>query len=161
MVMNTIIKRRQKVLERIDNAVEKSGVARPVQIVAVTKTHSPKIIMDAINAGLTTIGENRVQEAEAKFSQLPPLLSLTRRMIGHLQSNKINKALPIFDTIDSVDSLKLARKLSRKLSEEEQTLPVLLEINTSGESSKYGFSPQNLEDMLACLELERLDVQGS
>jgi pyridoxal phosphate enzyme (YggS family) len=81
-------------------------------------------------------------------------------LVGHLQSNKINKALNIFDTIDSVDSLKLASKIGRKAVSLKRTIPVLLEINTSGESAKFGFDPDNLDEMLACFEIPGIELQG-
>ena len=85
---------------------------------------------------------------------------LSKRFVGHLQSNKINKALNIFDTIDSVDSLKLASKIGLKADSLKRTIPVLLEINTSGESAKFGFDPANLDEMLACFEIPGIELQG-
>ncbi len=98
--------------ERITKALDRSGLKWEVAVVAVTKTHSAQTIVEASLAGVTHIGENRVQEAAEKFPQLPRLKNIQKRMIGHLQSNKVNKCLELFDTIDSVDSLKLAQKIA-------------------------------------------------
>ena len=113
-----------------------------------------------IRNGIIDIGENRVQEADKKFSAIEPDLAYTKRMIGHLQTNKINKALHIFDTIDSVDSLRLAKQLAKKLKHTKKPLSVLLEINTSGDKTKFGFNPQNDQDLLECTTLDEIIVGG-
>lgn len=147
--------------ERIVNAQLRSGCKALVNIVAITKTHPASIIADVKRAGLDAIGENRVQEAEDKFSQISEILpNITKHFVGHLQSNKINNAINIFDTIDSVDSLKLARNIGTKAASLKRTIPILLEINTSGESSKFGFNPRDIDEMLACFEVSGIDVQG-
>ena len=84
-----------------------------INIVVVTKTRSPEEIQEAIAAGATSIGENRVQEAEQKFPKIQNIEKTEKRLIGRLQSNKAKKAVKIFDTIDSVDSLKLSQKISK------------------------------------------------
>ncbi len=101
-----------------------------------------------------------MQEADKKFSAIEPDLAYTKRMIGHLQTNKINKALHIFDTIDSVDSLRLAKQLAKKLKHTKKPLSVLLEINTSGDKTKFGFNPQNDQDLLECTTLDEIIVDG-
>ena len=149
------------VKERIANTQLRSGNITPIKIVAITKTHPASVILEIRKAGLDTIGENRVQEAEDKFPEIAEILpNITKRLVGHLQSNKINKALNIFDTIDSVDSLKLANKIGSKEVSLNSTIPILLEVNTSGESAKYGFIPENVDEILACFEIPGLEVQG-
>ena len=150
----------EHVKERISNAQLRSGNKNTVKIIAITKTHPPEIIIDVFNAGLTSIGENRIQEAEQKFPKLPKLQGIEKRLVGHLQSNKVNKALLLFDTIDSVDSLRLARKVGKKAVELDRTIPVLLEVNTSGEAAKFGFTSEAVEDMLACCEIPGINVDG-
>ena len=151
----------ESVKEQIVSAQQRSGNKRPIKIVAITKTHPASIIIKARQAGLDTIGENRVQEAEDKFSEITEILpNITKRLVGHLQSNKINKALKIFDTIDSIDSLKLAGKIGSKAVSINRTIPVLLEINTSSESTKFGFVQDNIEEMLACFEISGIEIQG-
>ena len=113
-----------------------------------------------IRNGIVNIGENRVQEADKKFKAVEPGLVYNRRMIGHLQTNKINKALHIFDTIDSVNSLRLAKQLAKKLKHTKKPLSVLLEINTSGDKTKFGFDPQNDQDLLECITLDEVIVGG-
>jgi pyridoxal phosphate enzyme (YggS family) len=151
----------ESVKERIANAQQRSGNKVPVKIVAVTKTHPASIITEIRRVGLDTIGENRVQEAEVKFPEIAKILpNITKRLVGHLQSNKINKALNLFDTMDSIDSLKLAGKIGRKTVSLNRVIPVLLEINTSGESEKFGFVPDKIDEMLACFEIQGIKVQG-
>ena len=81
-------------------------------------------------------------------------------MIGHLQSNKINKALSIFDTIDSIDTVSLAKKISAKIENKDQNIQTLLEINTSYEQNKFGFLPEDNEGMLESIELTNINVRG-
>lgn len=151
----------ERVKERIANAQQRSCNRTPVKIVAITKTHSASIISDVINVGLDSIGENRVQEAENKFPEIAELLTnVTRRLVGHLQSNKINKALNLFDAIDSVDSLKVANKIAAKAADQNMIVPVLLEVNTSGEKAKFGFNINAVDDMLACCEINGIAVGG-
>ena len=85
---------------------------------------------------------------------------LVRRFIGHLQSNKVNKCLELFDTVDSVDSVKLARRISNRAAALGKTVPVLLEVNTSGEPQKGGFDPDQEEDMLTCMKENNIQVEG-
>ena len=151
----------ERAKERIVNAQIRSGNKTPIKIVAITKTHPASIISEVRLAGLDSIGENRIQEAEKKFSKVADILpNITKRLVGHLQSNKINKALNIFDTIDSVDSLILASKIGSKAVSLNRTIPILLEVNTSGESAKFGFNPENIDKMLACFEIQGIELQG-
>lgn len=112
-----------------------------VQLVTVSKTHPVSAIMEAAAAGVQHFGENRVEEAKEKIPQANQLadLPLTWHMIGHIQSRKAKDVLPLFQMVHSVDSLKLAERLSRLLAEQGQTLDVLVEINVSGEAAKSGF----------------------
>lgn len=151
----------ESVKKRIANAQVWSDNKTPVKIVAVTKTHPASIIIETLQAGIDIIGENRVQEAENKFPEIAETLpKITKRLVGHLQSNKINKALNLFDTIDSVDTLKLAGKIGSKMVSLNRVMPILLEVNTSGESAKFGFNPHNIDEMLACFEVRGIEVQG-
>ncbi len=152
--------RLDQIIERINLAKERSGANQTVEIVAVTKTHPPELIVNAYNAGLQTIGENRIQEAENKFPALPSYLTATKRMIGHLQSNKAGRALKLFDTIDSIDSIKLAGKISNLALNQQRVIPVLLEVNTSNEESKFGFKTHQMEEMLSCCDLPGISVKG-
>ena len=148
------------VLARIEAACERAlRDPTDVRLVAVTKTVEVPAIVEAIEAGVTCIGENRVQEAGRKFTpELPPV---EKHLVGHLQTNKAGKALELFDMIQSVDSVRLARELSRVCSNKGCSIDVLVEVNTSGEESKYGLPPDEvveaIEDMA---DLPGLNVVG-
>ena len=126
-----------EVNERIRNALISAGRADDtVTLVAVTKTFPAEYATAAIACGVTDIGESKVQESEAK----QPLVkgSVRWHLIGHLQSNKVRKALEIYDLIQSVDSIKLAHEISKRA---ERDIEILVQVNTSGEDSKFGFEP--------------------
>ncbi len=144
----------------IESAQKRGGFDHPVQLIAVTKTHPFSLIEQCYESGITSIGENRIQEAIQKFETRYNMPHLTKRFIGHLQSNKVNKCLELFDTIDSVDSGKLARKISSAAEKLEKTIPILLEINTSNESQKHGFQPNQLEEIVACFSFTNIKIKG-
>ena len=149
-----------RVKDKIDSALKQCDRNDSVTIVAATKSRNPKTVERCIHNGIVNIGENRVQEAVKKFNTIQPELVFTKRMIGHLQTNKVNKALRTFDTIDSVDSLRLAKQLAKKLKHTTKSLSVLLEINTSGDKTKFGFDPQNDQDLLESIALDEIIVGG-
>ena len=130
-----------------------------VTLIAVSKTHDPETILQAVDAGQLVFGENRVQEARAKMPLLPSRLRW--HLIGHLQSNKIRQALPAFERIHSIDTLELARDVNRIAGELGLFPKVFLEINVAGENSKFGFKPEALR---ACMEelltLDRVAIDG-
>jgi pyridoxal phosphate enzyme (YggS family) len=131
---------------RIAAAAEHAGhAAAAVQLVAVTKTLPLATIRAAYELGLTCFGENRVQEARGKLAELQranlTLPSARWELIGHLQTNKAAPAVATFDRIQSVDSVRLAEALSARVVAAGRTLPILLEVNVAGESSKSGFAP--------------------
>ncbi len=151
----------QEVRENIQNALHASSRKSRVTLVAATKTQDIKLVKECIENGIVNIGENRVQEAYNKLSELQTSTSqCVKRMIGHLQSNKINKALTVFDTIDSIDTLSLAKKISAKVEKKDQNIQTLLEINTSREQNKFGFLPEDNEGMLESIALTNINVQG-
>ena len=151
----------KRINSRILAAQLRSGINKSVKIVAITKTHSSNIIEKIYDLGQKVIGENRIQETESKFTDISYLLpKIEKRFVGHLQSNKINKAINLFDTFDAVDSLNLARKIGKKAVVLNKIIPILLEVNTSGESSKFGFAPTNIDEMLTCCEIAGISVQG-
>jgi len=160
--MNTgIDERLAEVRGRMAGAARKAGrKPEETELVAVTKTHAPEAIEEALAAGQNLFGENRVQEARAKM----PLVSSRARwhLIGHLQKNKVRQALPVFEMLEGIDSLELARDIQRIADEEGHRPRVLLEVNVAGEATKFGFKPANLEAELETLiaEMPRLDVQG-
>lgn len=136
----------QRVHERIANACARSGRdPGEVTLVAVTKQQSVEAMLAAVAAGLQQLGENRVEEAAVKIPQVAAAATqqVTWHMVGHIQSRKARQVAPLFDLVQSVDSLRLAQRLSRLAQERGRDLPVLLEINVSGEASKYGLSGYN------------------
>lgn len=160
MPTETIAGRLGRVRQRIEAACARSGrSADSVTLIAVTKGFPPAAIREAAAAGVRHFGENRVQEAQGKLPQLAGLSNaVTWHMIGHLQTNKVKTVLELFDTIHSVDSLHLAEAISRRALE---TVPVFLEVNVSGEHTKYGFSLDNLpSEHAAVAALPKLDVRG-
>jgi pyridoxal phosphate enzyme (YggS family) len=141
-----------------------------ITLVAVTKTFPTEMIEEAWSAGLREFGENRLQEAEPKITWLREKdLDLNWHMVGHLQRNKVKKAIGLFDIVHSVDSVRLAREISRQCRAKGISMPILLEVNVSGESAKYGFRVQEAnseqeQQFLDVVEqiaaLPDLDVQG-
>jgi pyridoxal phosphate enzyme (YggS family) len=129
----------REVQMRITRACERSHRSpSEITLVAITKGVEVPAIRAAFDSGIRDFGENRVQEAEGKIAQLSDLKpNVTWHMVGHLQSNKAKAAVELFDIIHSVDSVRLAEILSRRA---QKTLPVLLEVNVSGEATKGGFS---------------------
>jgi pyridoxal phosphate enzyme (YggS family) len=124
---------------RIREAAESVGRrAEDVELVAVTKTRSRAEIAAAYRAGVRHFGENRIEEAERKLPLLD-LMGATWHMIGHVQSRKARRVVESMDRVDSVDSVRLARRLDSFAADKGVVMPVLIEVNVSGEPSKYGF----------------------
>ncbi len=111
-------------------------------LVAAAKSRTAAEIRAALEAGITYFGHNYIQEAE---EIIPSIRTVARwHMIGHLQRNKVNKAIPLFDMIESLDSIRLAKKIDQSCSETGIVMPVLLEINSGRESSKTGLLPKDV-----------------
>ena len=146
--------------ERLAKAAEGAGrKASDVELLAVSKTFPVEAIQEAVDAGQTLFGENKAQELLAKQPALPSRLRW--HIIGHLQSNKVRKILPIVEAIHSVDSLDLAKDINRIAAELGLFPKVYLEINVAAESTKFGFNPQAAREQLEALYgLERLEIQG-
>ncbi len=159
--MDELIERIRQVRMQVAEATARSGrSAEEITIVAVSKTVPVERIALAYELGLKVFGENRVQEARPKIAVLQyPLLRW--HLIGHLQTNKVARAVELFDLIQSVDSLRLAEALEQKAAARERTVSVLLQVNVSGEASKEGVSPEALPALAeAVLRLPHLRVQG-
>jgi pyridoxal phosphate enzyme (YggS family) len=144
----------------IRGACDRAGRNRAdITLVAVSKTRAPAEVEEAIRAGIKHVGENRVQEAHAKKPQVR--LAATWHLVGVLQTNKARKALDLFDTIDSVDSPHLAEELQRRCNQMDRRIDVLVEVNTSGETSKHGVMPDETPDLVAeILKFDRLSLRG-
>lgn len=135
-----------RVREHIASAARRAGRdPGEIELMAVTKTISPDKIRDVYDAGIRLFGENRVQEFEGKISALESLPGARFHMIGHLQSNKATRAAEIFGEIESVDSIRLARRLDSAAEQLGKRLPILIEINIGGEAAKSGAAPHSAE----------------
>ncbi len=145
---------------RMARACEACGrPAGSVSLLPVTKNHPLDAVAYAVRGGLSAVGENRVQEASDKRGSYPG--QVRWELIGHLQSNKAQDAVANFDRIQSVDSLKLLRRLDRFAGEQGKTLPILLQCNTGEDPNKYGFSVDEAPSVLeAALGAEHLQVDG-
>ena len=150
----------KQVLENIASSKKKSSWGQSVELIAATKTREISTIEECCQLGIKTIGENRVQEAEEKFSYFPGFEKIKKRFIGHLQTNKVNKCLNIFDTVDSVDSLKLANKVNKSSKNINKKTECLIEVNTSSEPQKNGFSPKITDELISCFRLTDLNIVG-
>ena len=150
-----------EIKKRLNVAESKHSIeAGSTCLIAVSKVQPNERIEDVLNQGHKCFGENRVQEAENKFKSFDNLPGINRRFIGHLQSNKVKKCLHLFDTIDSVHTVKLLKKISTVSKAMEKTTPVLLQVNVSGEPQKNGFLPDQLEEMLLCFEVNNVKIKG-
>jgi pyridoxal phosphate enzyme (YggS family) len=149
-----------RIRSRIDQACERSG-RQPdsVRLMAVSKNQPPERVAEAASAGLTLFGENRIQDAKVKIPLCPGQLEW--HFIGHLQSNKSRDAVSLFQVVQGVDSLALAEELQKQALKQARSLPILLEVNVAGESSKFGWNPDRLLAELPQLNaLNRLEVHG-
>lgn len=160
MSEETIATRYAGIQARIGAACTRSGRdPSDVRLIAVSKTHPPAAVADAARAGLTIFGENKVQEARAKIPECPGNLSW--HLVGHLQRNKAALAIELFDMIHSVDSLRLLETIDRTCDEAGRTMRVLLEVNVSGEGTKFGLKPDELPAVLAAAGmLRRVEIRG-
>ncbi len=155
-----LIKNLEAVQERIRKACERAGRdPSEVRLVAVTKGHPPEAVQQLAEAGHRLFGENRVQEAKAKIPLCPS--GLEWHMIGHLQTNKVKDALRLFSMIHSVDSVRLAAEIQKWAEKYALRVPILLEVNVAGESTKYGFSPEQLlQELESINQFDRLEILG-
>ncbi|HIE50382.1 MAG TPA: YggS family pyridoxal phosphate-dependent enzyme [Armatimonadetes bacterium] len=146
--------------ERIAVAAQRVGrEPDEVTLLAATKTRSVEEIAAVIEAGVEEVGENYVQEARAKFVHLGPRVRW--HMIGHLQRNKVKAALEIFEVIQSVDSLRLAREISKRAQRQGREVPILIEVKTGGEETKFGVEPAAAAELVEQIApLEGLRVEG-
>lgn len=149
-----------RVQERIEAAAGRAGRSQEVRLVAVTKGHPIEVVRAAMEAGLRTLGENRVPELEAKRLEVVED-DVEWHLIGHLQRNKARRALALFDLLHSVDTERLAEVLSAEGDRAQVDVPILLQVNASGEATKGGFGAEELMDAAArIVSLPRLRVLG-
>ena len=147
-------------MERIERAAQ--GVGRnpeEISLVAVSKTVESARIKEAIEAGVSILGENYVQEAQKKIDEIGRTVSW--HFIGHLQSNKAKYAVRLFDMIHSLDSIELAEELNRRAEKEGRTMNVMIEVNLSGETTKFGTEEARVIDIAQkVLNLNHLSLVG-
>ena len=137
-----IRERHERLLVRLRSAAEANGHDPDrLRIVAITKTHPVEVVRRAVEAGLTRLGENRIQEAEPKIAAVP---TAEWHLVGHLQSNKARRAVTSFDAIHSIDGADLLRRVAAIAAEEVRTPRLLLQVNVSGEASKSGMAAEAL-----------------
>jgi pyridoxal phosphate enzyme (YggS family) len=136
------------------------GTVMPgVTVVAAAKGRTLAEVESVIQAGITHIGHNYVQEAQPMIEALGK--KVTWHMIGHLQRNKVKKAIHLFNLIETVDSLRLAQAIDRRCAVIGRAMPVLVEVNSGGEASKTGVLPENVEDIVTVMAgLEYINIQG-
>ena len=127
----------EKILEKLPEGVE---------LVAAAKTRTPEEILEAVEAGIRIIGENYVQEAVNAFDKIGKRVKW--HFIGHLQKNKVKKGVEIFDMIQTVDSLKIAREIDKRCSQINKVMPILIEINSGREAQKFGVMPENTQALI-------------
>lgn len=154
-----ISERLQEVEERIHAACKRAGRKRyEITLVVVTKTLNPSPINEAISLGLREIGENKVQEYLSKKNFLLPH---NFHLIGHLQSNKVKAIIKDVHMIHSVDSVHLAEEISKRSVQVHRTVPILLEVNTSGEKSKYGIERDHVPGLAERIKvLPNIELNG-
>src|SRR6201986_5439073 len=156
----TISENLSKVLSAINNSARQAGrSAASVSLIAVSQTHPVEVIQEAVNSGQLIFGENRVQEAQTKITALPAKLHW--HLIGNLQSNKFRLALPLFELIHGVDSLELLAHIDRVAGDLGLFTRVLLQVNVSGEASKFGFAPGKLLGLVEeIVKFDRVQIEG-
>jgi pyridoxal phosphate enzyme (YggS family) len=159
-VVATIRERLLQVQDRIHTAASRVGrEASAIRLVAVSKTVSPAGIREAVNAGVTILGENRVQEARDKIAAMPGLAMW--HLVGHLQTNKAKLAVQLFEMIHSLDSVKLAQGLDHYGGRAGKTVRCLIEVNLGGEEGKSGVPEEEVLPLLeAASRLAHLRVEG-
>ncbi len=130
-----------------------------VQLVAAAKTREPREILEAIEAGIRIVGENYVQEAERAYEVIGNRAQW--HFIGHLQKNKVKKAVAIFDMIETVDSVEIAREIDKRCAQISKTTPVLIEVNSGREIQKAGVYPEDAEQLVVEIStLKNIRVMG-
>ena len=151
----------EKVKERIQRAAEGCGRdSASVQLVAVSKTIAADRVREALEAGVTIVGENYVQEARDKFQALVQY-PVSWHFIGHLQSNKAKYAVRLFDLIHSVDSLKLAGELDKQAAKVDKIQSILIQVNISGEGTKSGIAAEETSALIIAIsQLKNLSIKG-
>ena len=158
--MSSIVENLARIGERINSACARvNRKPEEISLVAVTKNVSVEQIKEGIANGIKIIGENRVQEAKEKYPAIGNIVQW--HMVGHLQTNKVKPALEIFSMIQSVDSVHLAQEIQKRASALNKKISVLIEVNTSGEETKYGINPEELISVINTIQaMPNLWIEG-
>jgi len=137
----------------------KNEIPSNITIMAVTKGQTIQNILEALNYGIDTIGENRIQEAREKFPHLPK--HIKKHLIGHLQTNKTKDAIQLFDLIESVDSEKLACEINKQMKKLGGKMPIFIQVNISREPQKSGILEEDLESLIKTIKtLPYIELKG-
>jgi len=157
-----IVQNLTQIWNNINTAIERTSCSRisdSVKLVAVTKNHEVTAMREAIDSGILAIGENRVQEAASKYIQLDRTVEW--HLIGHLQTNKVRQAVPLFDLIHSVDSQRLAVEIDRVAGKLNKRQNVLLQVNVAEEETKFGLATQEVFRLAQFISnLEHVHLRG-
>ncbi|MFB0510121.1 MAG: YggS family pyridoxal phosphate-dependent enzyme [bacterium] len=158
--MSSIVENLARIGERINSACARvNRKPEEISLVAVTKNVGVERIKEGIANGIKIIGENRVQEAKEKYPAIGSIVQW--HMVGHLQTNKVKPALEIFSMIQSVDSVHLAQEIQKRASALNKKISVLIEVNTSGEETKYGINPEELISVINTIQaMPNLWIEG-
>jgi pyridoxal phosphate enzyme (YggS family) len=158
--MSSVKENLLKVRERIERAAQKAGRdPKEIKLVAVSKTVELDRIKEAIEAGVSILGENYVQEAQEKIEALGK--SVSWHFIGHLQSNKAKYAVRLFDVIHSIDSIPLAEELNRRVEQPDRVIRVMIEVNLSKEATKFGTDEERVLNLARRIQnLDHLSLEG-
>ena len=150
----------KSVTQRISRCCEKSGRApEDVKLICVTKTASAEEIEEALSLDISSIGENRVQDAAVKYAVIGNKAEW--HLIGHLQTNKVKDAVKIFALIHSVDSVRLAKEIDKEAGKISKIQDILIQVNTSGEESKFGIEPGAIEDLIKEISIyPNINIRG-
>lgn len=147
----------QKKIDEIREKIIRAG-GNDVTLIAVTKTHPPEVINEAIDCGVTDIGENKVQEILAKYDSVKPV---RWHLIGHLQTNKVRQIVDKVCMIHSLDSMALANEIEKRCANAGITMDVLVQVNMAGEESKFGLAPGDVEAFTdEVIKLPHLRLRG-
>jgi len=157
--MDYIVKNLEEIEKRISTACKKAGRDRSeVQLIAVSKTVEADVMNASIDAGVTDLGENRVQEIRRKYDDVNPA---NWHLIGHLQTNKVKYIMDKVALIHSVDSLKLAGEISKKAVANDKKMSILLQVDMADEAQKFGMATSDVKELLeAILKLPNIIVEG-
>ena len=158
--MGTIAENIEEIQREKAQAAERCGRnPEDILLIAVTKTRSAEEINEAIRAGVTDIGENRVQEIMDKYDKVLPV---KWHMIGHLQTNKVKYIIDKVSLIHSVDSLRLAEEIDRRAAQHGRTMDILVEVNAAGDEAKFGVGPDSAEALISDIlkNCENIRVRG-